>query len=227
MNTNTEAICNILNNVKGAIFDLDGTLIDSMGMWDDIDREYLKKKNLPFPLNLKTEIEHLNFEETADYFKTKFNIEDSLDVIEKDWYDMAYYKYSRNIMVKPYVKNFLELLKLKNIKIALATSNYREISEIALKKNNIYDLFDIITVTQDVSRGKDFPDLYLLASKKINVIPEKCVVFEDSLPAIKSAKSANMSVIAIKDPYCPHPFDELLTYADAGIVSFHQLIDKL
>lgn len=227
MDKRTETIYNILNNIEAAIFDLDGTLIDSMGMWDDIDREYLEKRNISLPLNLKTEIEHLSFSETADYFKTKFHIEDTIDTIEKEWYDMAFHKYSDNIMIKPYVRNFLEILKSKNIKISLATSNYREIAEVALKKNNLYNFFDAIVVTQDVNRGKDFPDIFLLASQKINVIPEKCVLFEDSLPAVKSGKCANMSVIAVKDPYCPHPFSDLLACADAGITSFYQLIDNI
>lgn len=224
---NKKNLIELFKNISGAIFDLDGTLINSMGIWDDIDREYLKKRGLCIPPNLKNDIENLSFTEAAKYFQCRFNISDSIDVIEKEWYDMAFYKYSNTIMLKPYVREFLKLLKSNNIKIALATSNYRSLAEATLKKNNIYELFDTITVTKDVKRGKNFPDVYLLASENINVTPQKCVVFEDSLAAIKTAKSADMKVIAVKDAYCPHSWDTLLHYSNIGIKNFSELISIL
>lgn len=214
----------ILKNIDGAIFDMDGTLLDSMGMWDSIDKEYLENRGIPVPENLKIEIEHLSFRETAEYFKSRFNISDCIEVIEKDWYNMAFNKYAENKMIKPHAKNFLKLLKSRNIKIALATSNYRETSIAALKRNNIYELFDAITTTQEVPRGKDFPDIYILASKKMGICPEKCVVFEDSLSAIKAAREANMYVIAVKDKYCPHDWQCIVEHSDAGITDFSEII---
>lgn len=214
----------LFKNISGAIFDLDGTLINSMCIWDDIDREYLGKRGVSIPKNLKYDIENLSFTETAKYFQDKFNLSDSIDVIQKEWYDMAFYKYSNTMMLKPYALEFLKLLKLKDIKIALATSNYRTLAETALKKNNIYELFDVITTTEDVKRGKNFPDIYIMASKKIKVIPRKCVVFEDSLDAIKTVKLLNMKVIAVKDAYCPHSWNTLLQYSDLGIMNFSELI---
>lgn len=224
MTKNKYILKNILKNIDGAIFDLDGTLIDSMGIWDNIDKEYLEKRNIAVPQNLKSEIELLSFRETAEYFKSKFGISDSIDTIEKIWYNMAFEKYSNKAMLKPYAKNFLKLLKNKNIKIVLATSNYKNIAKASLKKNNIYELFDIIITTQDVTRGKNFSDIYTLAAKRINVDAERCIVFEDSLPAIKAAKLAKMKVIAVKDMYCPHDWTHLLQYSDAGIISFAEMI---
>ncbi len=74
----------MLKNIKGAIFDMDGTLIDSMWVWSKIDEEYLSKRNLTLPENLKEDIEHMNFSEVAYYFKTKFNILDSIEEIQKN-----------------------------------------------------------------------------------------------------------------------------------------------
>ncbi|WP_446898071.1 HAD family hydrolase [Clostridium sp. LBM24168] len=214
----------ILKNIEGAIFDLDGTLLDSMGMWENIDKEYLGNRNIPMPANLKMEIEHLSFRETAEYFKSRFNISDCIEIIEKDWYNMAFSKYAKNAMIKPYAKQFLRLLKSKNIKIALATSNYRTTSIAALKRNHIYELFDAIITTQDITRGKNFPDIYIVASTKINIPPEKCVVFEDSLPAIKAARQANMYVVAVHDKYCPYDWQYILKYSNAGIIDFSKII---
>ncbi|MBA5851957.1 HAD family phosphatase [Clostridium sp. cel8] len=213
----------MLKNIDAAIFDMDGTLLDSMGMWDDIDEEYLKKRNIDLPLNLKSDIEHMSFKETAQYFKETFNIKDSIDVIEKEWYDMAFKRYTTKKMIRPHVKEFLQILKSRNIKIGLATSNYMETSISALKTNEIYSFFDIIVTTQQVNRGKDFPDIFLLTSNKLNVPCKNCVVFEDSLPAIKAAKSANMKVIAVNDLYSPHKWEDILKYSDAGIESFSEI----
>lgn len=189
----------MLNNIKGIIFDLDGTLVDSMGVWAKIDIDYLHERGQEVPPNLKEEITHLGFKEVAKYFKNRFNIEDSEEEIMKTWHNMAYSEYKDNIKLKPGAKQFLQSLKDSNIKIGLATSNSYPLLEISLKSNGIFDLFDSITITGEVSRGKDFPDVYLLAAEKLGLHPKECAVFEDILPAVKGALRAGMKVFAVED----------------------------
>lgn len=224
MTQNNHLIKDIVYNAEGLIFDMDGTLLDSMGMWDNIDQIYLKQLNLDVPNNLKAEIEHLSFHKTAKYFKERFNISDSVSKIEHDWYTMALSIYKNKKMIKPYVKEFLSIVKSRKIKICLATSNYMETARTALKTNKIYNFFDSISVTDEVEHDKDFPDVFILSSKKLGIPPENCVVFEDSLPAIMSAKSANMKVIAVKDSHSIHSLKSMLKHCDAGISSFKELI---
>ena len=112
-----------MENFKAVIFDLDGTLIDSMGVWAKIDEEYLSSFGHVVPENLQEEITHLTLSETANYFKLKFNIKDEVSAIIAKWHEMALSHYSNNIKLKDSVVDFLNLLKEKNIKIALATSN--------------------------------------------------------------------------------------------------------
>ena len=214
----------MLNDIKAAIFDLDGTLVDSMWVWAQIDIDYLNEKGYSMPENLRSDIVHLSFSQTAIYFKEKFNLDDSIEKISKDWHDMAFNHYSNNVKLKLGVKDFLNNLKSLKIKIALATSNSIPLLEACLKNNGIYDYFDSITTTDEVSNGKDCPDVYLLAADKLGINPKDCLVFEDILPAIQGAKAANMKVIAVKDDECLDSKEDLLKYADKYIHSFEELL---
>ena len=214
----------MLTDIKGVIFDLDGTLVDSMWVWSQIDVDYLKMKGYSMPKNLRSEIVHLSFSQTAVYFKEKFNLSDSIEKISSDWHNMAYDHYSNNVKLKLGVKDFLNYLKSYKIKIALATSNSVPLLEACLKHNGVYDYFDSITITDEVSKGKDCPDVYLLAASKLDVNPKDCLVFEDILPAVQGAKAANMKVIAVKDDECLDSKEDLLKYADKYIHSFVELL---
>lgn len=216
----------MFNNIKGVIFDLDGTLIDSMWVWDQIDIEYLSEKNLEVPKNLNDEIGHLSFNQVAVYFKERFKLKDSLDEIKQRWSDMAYYHYSTDIKLKEGVVEFLKFLKESNIKIGLATSNSRDLLEVVLKNNNIYDYFDAITITDEVSVGKHEPDVYLLAAKKLNLSPSECLVFEDIVQAIKGAKKAEMKVIGVADSRNIDDRDEIISLTDKFITNFNEMIPE-
>ena len=217
----------MLTNIKAAIFDLDGTLIDSMWVWNKIDENYFKCRNITIPKDLKSQIEHLSFDETAAYFKNNFGILDTIDEIKKEWNDFAYNQYLNHVKLKPGVVEFLTLLKTMNIKIGLATSNSRSLLEVVLKSNGIYHYFDSITLTDEVSRGKNFPDVYLLAADKLGVKPEQCVVFEDILPAVKGAKAAGMKMVAVYDSSSNDQKEDIITNSDMYILEYNELITAI
>lgn len=214
----------MFKDIKAAIFDLDGTLIDSMWIWEKIDTDYLINKGYTKPENLKDEIGHLSFEQTAIYFKNKFNISDTVEEIMKEWHSMAVAHYTKDVKLKPGAKDFLIKLKSMNIKIGLATSNSQELLKAALEANGIYELFDSITTTDEVSRGKNFPDVYLLSSEKLGVNPNECVVFEDILPAVQGAKAAGMKVIAVYDESSEQDKDKVISLANSYIESYLDIV---
>lgn len=216
-----------MKNIKAAIFDLDGTLVDSMWVWEKIDYDYLKERGYSVPLDIKDKITHLSFEETAIYFKKTFNLDDSLDDIMNEWNTMAYIHYAENVKLKEGALDFLNKLKSSGIKIGLATSNSIPLLEITLKNNNIYSYFDCITTTSEVTRGKDNPDVYLLTAKKLGVSPKDCVVFEDIVPAIIGAKAASMKTVAVYDKASEHNKNELINLADKYISNYNEIIELI
>jgi HAD superfamily hydrolase (TIGR01509 family) len=205
---------------------MDGTIIDSMWVWYAINRDYLDKRNLSMPTDLKEKIETMTFKESALYFKDRFKIEDSVETIMDEWNEMAKSSYN-DVKLKPGVYEYLTKLKEKDIKIGLATSNYSKLVDLALSQNNIKHFFDAITTTEEVGREKSFPDVYLLTAKKLNVEPEKCVVFEDILPAIKGAKLAGMTVVGVQDEYSIDQWESIMEYSDHCIEKYDELIYEI
>lgn len=214
----------MLKDIKAAIFDLDGTLIDSMWIWERIDVEYLNDKGFDMPENLKDEINHLSFQETAYYFKKTFNLDDSIDTILETWHNMALKNYSESVKLKDGALELLQHLKKSGIKIGLATSNSTTLLEAGLHCVGIYDYFDAITTTGETKKGKNNPDVYLLAANKLGTSPNECIVFEDILEAVKGAKLANMKVVAIYDKSAEYQQADLRNIADKYIINFHEIL---
>jgi HAD hydrolase, family IA, variant 3 len=214
----------VIKNIKACIFDLDGTLVDSMWMWPDIDREYLNRFEIEYDDNLKNEIDGISFHETAVYFKNKFGISDSVEKICKDWEDMAYDKYKYEVKEKPGCKKFLEHLRSKGIKMGIATSNNRSMVDVVLESLNMKDFFEVITTSDEVKRGKPAPDVYLTTANLLNVEPKNCLVFEDVVAGIMAGKSAGMKVCAIEDDFTKEVRQKKKELSDYYIVDYSELL---
>ena len=191
----------MIKNIKACIFDLDGTLVDSMWMWPEIDKEYLGRFGIEYDDNLKNEIDGISFHETAVYFKNKFGISDSIEKICKDWEDMAYDKYKNEVKEKRGCQKFLEQLKSKGIKMGIATSNKRSMVDVVLESLGMKNFFEVITTSDEVKKGKPAPDVYLTTAKLLNVEPKHCLVFGDVVAGIIAGKSAGMKVCAVEDDF--------------------------
>ena len=214
----------MINNVKAVIFDLDGTLVDSMWMWINIDIEYLARFDIPLPEGLQREIEGMSMTETAIYFKNRFHIEDSVEKIKADWNQMAWDYYANRIGLKPYVVEFLSELKEKGIKMGIATSNSHELVDLVTKNNQIHSYFSSIRTSCDVERGKPFPDVYLKVAEELEVDPSECLVFEDIVQGIQAGKNAGMRVFAIEDEYSADTREEKKQAADYYIETYKDVL---
>lgn len=214
----------MLKDIEAVIFDLDGTLIDSMWVWNKIDEEYLGKRNIEHPSNLNQELEGKSFRETAEYFKQRFKLTESVEQIEEDWNNMAWDKYEHEVKLKKGALTFLKYLKEKNIKMGIATSNSRELVELVTKANGINQFFDKIVTATEVQKGKPEPDVYLKVAKGLNLNPTKCLVFEDVVNGIIAGKRANMKVCAIYDDASKNTTEEKQNTADYYINDFEDII---
>ena len=210
----------MLQNIKAVIFDLDGSLVDSMWIWKEIDIEYLGRFNIELPKNLQTEIEGKSFSETAVFFKEKFNIPDSLDKMKDDWNKMAWDKYLNDVPLKPGADLFLQYCIKNNIKLGIATSNSRQLVEAVANARGFGKDFDCIMTACEVEKGKPAPDIYLAVAAKLGVKPEQCLVFEDIVPGIMAGKNAGMRVCAVEDEYSLHQTEKKKELADYYIKDY-------
>lgn len=213
-----------LADFEAVIFDFDGTLVDSMWMWRQIDIEYLGRFGIPLPENLQSEIEGMSFSETAVFFKERFQIPDSLDVIKANWNQMACDKYRYEVPYKEGAKAFLAFCKEKGIKLGIATSNSLELVGHAAEALSMMDYIGCITTGCEVLKGKPAPDVYLKTAEKLGVNPEKCLVFEDIIPGIQAGKAAGMCVCAIDDAYSKHMQAQKEALADYFILDYNELL---
>ena len=211
--------------IEAVIFDLDGSMVDSMWMWRTIDIEYLGRFGIEPPENLQACIEGMSFSETAAYFKERFRLPDDVDVIKADWNRMAWDKYAYEVPVKDGVTELLKYCLEHGIKAGIATSNSRELVENVVKVHNLDQYFGCIMTGCDVAKGKPAPDIYLAVAKELNVAPEKCLVFEDIIPGIQAGKAAGMSVCAVYDKYSEYQDEEKHRLADYYTYQFKELME--
>lgn len=205
---------------EAAIFDLDGTILNSMDVWEQIDISFLQKRGLPVPADYVTEICARSFEEAAQYTIDLFGLSEAVTDIIDEWNDMAVYEYAHNVKLLPHTLDYLLRLKSHGIKLAVATGLPKELFLPCLENNSILELFDTLCSTDEVMRGKEFPDVFELAARKLQTVPERCIVFDDVLPAVKSAKQAKMIVCGVYDKYSAHHRAEIERLADYYILDF-------
>lgn len=188
-----------MNNFKGAIFDLDGTVLDSMALWHKVDIAFFNSRNMPIPDGYIQAISPLGTYNAAVYTKETYNIKESVEEIIAEWGVLAKQEYSQNVKLKPNAKEYIISLKEKGFRLAVATASDMELFSPCLKKNGIFDLFDEYTFVNEVGRGKSFPDIYLRTAEKLSLKPEECIVFEDILTGITSAKSVGFYCVGMYD----------------------------
>ncbi len=216
-----DGIREALGQKKAVIFDLDGTLVDSMWMWHAIDVEYLGRYGYRCPPMLQREIEGMSFSETAAYFKETFRIPESLEEIKAAWIDMSIEKYRKEVPLKKGALHFLEYLKERGIRMGIATSNGRDMVDAVLESLKIAPYFQVITTACEVAAGKPAPDIYLKVADRLQVAPRECMVFEDVTAGIKAGRAAGMTVCAVEDAHSAWMRPEKMKLADFYISDYH------
>lgn len=209
---------------KGAIFDLDGTLLDSMGIWEEIDRKFLKKRGLDVPQDYLDIITPMGFLEAAEYTVKRFGFLDKPEALVEEWFAMAVYSYGHEIGLKPYAAQYLRSLKENGIKIAAATSSDNVLFLPALENNRIDQYFDCYVTTKEVERGKGFPDIYIEAADRLGLLPKDCVVFEDIYAGIAGAKAGGFYTVAVEERYSLADREKIKAEAERYIVDFSELL---
>lgn len=216
----------MLEGIEAVLFDLDGTLVDSMWVWPKVDEIYLGRMGLDVPENLQDQIEGMGFTEVARYFKERFHIPETLEQIKATWNQMALEAYTHKVPLKSGVRQFLAALQSRKIPMAVASSNSRQLIEAVLRSHEIDRYFDCIVTACEVERGKPAPDVYLAAARKLSVNPSKCLVFEDIVAGILAGKAAQMTTCAVEDTFSAPQREEKRKRADYYIDSYEELLTE-
>jgi len=205
---------------KAAIFDLDGTLLDSMPFWDNLGLEYLRKKGINPPENINKILKTMTLAQSVEYFKKEYLIPGSEDEIVKEMVGMIEDHYRYKIPLKAAALSFLDMLYKNHVKMCIATATERELAKAALERLGASKYFDFILTCPEMGMGKNTPDFFMKALELLNTSKHETIVFEDALHAIKSAKSAGLCVAAIYDKSSCEDEEEIKNIADFYLNSF-------
>lgn len=199
----------LVTMIKGIIFDVDGTLLDSMHIWGELGKRYLASVGIEAKPGLAKNLFPMSLDESSAYLKKEYNLPYSVERITEDTINILedFYKYEAK--PKEGAVEFIRQMQDKHIPMAIATSGDRRILGTALERLGISTCFSVILTCSDLKTNKREPTIYLRAAELLGTKPEETAVFEDVLHAIKAARSAGFVTYAIEDKFSEQDSEEI------------------
>lgn len=200
--------------IRGAIFDVDGTLLDSMYLWDRVGEDYLQGKGIaPLP-DMEERVRTMSMMQIAQYCQQAYGMTEPAQQIIDEINGMVLEKYRNEVQPKLGVKALLSMLREKGVALAVATASDRCLIEEALEHTGLLPYFDVFLTCSEVGAGKDSPAIFYTACKAMGTRPEETVLFEDSLYSMKTAKKEGFLVAAVFDESAAGETEEIRQLAD-------------
>lgn len=216
----------ILKNIEAIIFDLDGSLVDSMWIWPEVDEEYFVKYGLTKPEGFYEKMEGKSYTEVAQLYLDTFpQLPCTIDEIKQEWNDMTYEKYCTEVPLKPGAREMIETLYAQGVRFGIASSNSIDLVKAVIRALGVEQYFDSIHTSCEVRTGKPAPDVYLLAARDLQIAPEHCLVFEDVPMGILAGKKAGMRVCAVDDRFSKNLEEKKRSLADYYIKDYYDIIN--
>lgn len=200
---------------------MDGTLIDSMHYWRNLGREYLRSKGVMGNLDEIIErIKPMTMMESAALFVEEFHLPLTDREAAAEMNERIEQHYREDILLKRGVKEYLERLKEAQVKMCVASATDKYLMQQCLERLGILDYFEFLISCEEVGAGKDRPDVYLAASRRLGGMPEETAVYEDALYAVRTAKKAGYYVVGIFEECAAHKWDEVKAQADEALLAW-------
>lgn len=198
---------------KAAIFDFDGTLANTAHIWHEVDHTFLERRGLPYPTGYGDTLAALGFAKGAQYTIDLFGLDETVQEVCDEWNDLGRELYRRTVMLRDGAEQYIRALRHMGVPCALATTN--DVAVVTSMRNmNPSELFDACVYGAEVGKGKDEPDIYLEAARRLDAAPGDCVVFEDIVVAVRSARSVGMRTCGVNSSDPTQPIDELRAASD-------------
>lgn len=188
------------NTLQGVIFDLDGTLLDSTGMWRQVDGRLMAHYGKEVPPDLSETVQRMSIEEFSQFFVEEFDLPVTPEQIAQQVADMVAEEYREKLQLKPHVPEILDWLDQQNIPYGVATATYGELAEAALRRLHIWERLRFLLTEQDAGAPKTQPKIFQLAAQELHLGRRQIAVVEDSLHALEGAKNGGFFTIGIADP---------------------------
>ena len=188
------------NTLQGVIFDLDGTLLDSTGMWRQVDGRLMAHYGKEVPPDLSETVQRMSIEEFSQFFVEEFDLPVTPEQIAQQVADMVAEEYREKLQLKPHVPEILDWLDQQNIPYGVATATYGELAEAALRRLHIWERLRFLLTEQDAGAPKTQPRIFQLVAQELHLGRRQIAVVEDSLHALEGAKNGGFFTIGIADP---------------------------
>ena len=215
------------HEINAVIFDMDGTLIDSTGLWHEIDKMFFAKRNMDLPKDYAQKIVHLGLRKAAELTKELYGIKETPDEIILEWRQMSLDMYRNDVELKPGALDILNLFKNAGLKLSIATANDEELYMPCIERLGIGKYFDYIADVNSSKEGKNSAKIYLDLTEKMNSKPENTLVVEDMPTCIKTVHDAGFITVAVYDEASEKFDDEKRSNSDLFINNFNELVDLL
>ena len=193
----------VISGIKTIFFDLDGTLVDSLGVWRYTDKLFFKEHGMAMPEDFIEKTNAMRYEETVRYAVSIVKPKEDLEYILKTWKLLAIHEYETTVPLKEGVYEYLEYLYNKGIQMYIVTSGDKEMYDPCIKRLKIDKFFKGVFSANEVGIGKQSGKIYSYALAKTNTKIEDALLFEDALDAIQSANNLGILTIGIQDENNP------------------------
>ena len=208
-----------LNGYKAVILDLDGTIFDSMKVWNKVDEMFLNKRGFEVDDEYTDTVKSSSMQRSAEYTIERFGLKETPEEVIAEWQETVDEEYRHNIRLKDGVREFLEGAKARGIKITCATALARMNAVECLTNNGVYGFFEDITTLEDIgdNANKNDPHIFLTAADKLGLKASECLVFEDVFIAIEGAAKGGFDTVIVFDELSANDFERASNVADYAI----------
>ena len=206
------------------IFDLDGTLIDSNGVWVEVDKTFLERRGAPYTREYYEGVAHTILSNCAIFTKEYLHLEESCEEIIAEWMELAADKYGTQVPLKPHVKEYLDKCRDAGHRMAVFTACVPEHCRAAMARHGLESYFERVIYAQELGVDKKSPAIFRKVAESLGVRPRECVLFDDSLSACKAAKAAGMTVVGVHDGWFSDTSVDMREVCDQYIRDFGELL---